>query len=129
MEVPYGKGQQQEPERLMGGMIAALTDTPILKPELIRQTISTTGSDSYLAASDLANQIETVRLTPIYLNLEELSKLWTVFFQVTHNLSIAYQASVVLIDSGEKILLKTVKKVEGTVTSTKKSTRKTRKTI
>jgi hypothetical protein len=125
----YGKGQQQEPERLMGGMIAALTETPILKPELVRQTISTTGSDSYLAASDLANQIETVRLTPIYLNLEELSKLWTVFFQVTHNLSIAYQASVVLIDSGEKILLKTVNKVEGTVTSTKKSTRKTRKTI
>ena len=32
------------------------------------------------------------------MNLEELSKLWSVFFQTPYALSIAYQASVVLIE-------------------------------
>lgn len=95
----YGKGQQQEPERLMGKLIAAIAEKPILTPDLITETINAAGNDSYLLESNLAQQIELVRLTPVYLNLEELSKLWTVFAQVTHDLSFAYQASVVLVDA------------------------------
>ena len=95
----YGKGMQQEPERLMGKTIAAIIKQPTLKPELIYQTIQAADPESYLYDSNLANQKELVQLTPICLDLEELSKLWTVFFQVTHNLSIAYQAAVVLIDA------------------------------
>jgi hypothetical protein len=34
-------------------------------------------------------------------NLEELSKLWSVFFQTTYNLSLAFQVSVVFIDGAE----------------------------
>ena len=39
------------------------------------------------------------KFTPISLNLEELSKLWSVFFQIPYTLSIAYMASVVLIEA------------------------------
>jgi hypothetical protein len=54
-----------------------------------------------LANSDLADQIELVKLTPMSLSTEELSKLWSVFFQTPYNLSIAYQGTVVLIESEE----------------------------
>ncbi|MGH7451821.1 MAG: Pvc16 family protein, partial [bacterium] len=56
---------------------------------------------AFLNASDLAEQIELVKFSPIVLNLEELSKLWSVFFQTAYRLSVAYQASVVLIDGKE----------------------------
>lgn len=41
--------------------------------------------------------VEPVKLTPLQLNLEELSKLWSVFFQVPYTLSVAYEAAVVLL--------------------------------
>ena len=42
-----------------------------------------------------------VKFTPLSLSLEELSKLWSVFFQTPYALSVAYQGSVVLIESEE----------------------------
>jgi hypothetical protein len=45
-------------------------------------------------------QIENVKLTPISLSLEELSNLWSVFFQVPYALSVAYEAAAVLIEPG-----------------------------
>lgn len=52
----------------------------------------------YLKDSDLARQTELVKLT-LGLNLEEMSKLWSVFFQTSHTLSVAYVASVVLLEA------------------------------
>jgi hypothetical protein len=40
-----------------------------------------------------------VKFTPIPLSLEDLSKLWSVYFQTPYNLSVAYQGTVVLIES------------------------------
>lgn len=45
--------------------------------------------------------LEQIKLNPVQLNLEELSKLWSVFFQVPYTLSIAYEASVILLTAGE----------------------------
>jgi len=59
----------------------------------------TAQSVEYLEQSDLADQVESVRLSPLSLNLEEMSKLWSVFFQTPYALSVVYQASVVLIQS------------------------------
>jgi hypothetical protein len=42
--------------------------------------------------------VELVRFIPLSLGLDELSKLWSVFFQTPHVLSVAYQAAVVLIE-------------------------------
>jgi hypothetical protein len=40
-----------------------------------------------------------VKFTQLPLTLEELSKLWSVFFQTQYTLSVAYQGTVVLIES------------------------------
>jgi hypothetical protein len=55
-----------------------------------------------LAGSDLDRSVELVKLTPSVLSLEELSKLWSVFFQSTYALSVTYLATVVLLESDEQ---------------------------
>jgi hypothetical protein len=80
----------------MGAAMAALEAFPELGPDRIRQTITRT---DFLTGANLDRQVERVRCTLQTLSIEELSKIWTVFFQVTHELSVAYLASVVLIDA------------------------------
>lgn len=53
------------------------------------------------AVEETISMIEKIKLSPVQLNLEELSKLWSVFFQVPYALSVAYEASVVLLATGE----------------------------
>jgi hypothetical protein len=68
---------------------------------VITDTINDPLYQPFLQDADLATSIETVRFTPTVLSLEELSKLWSVFFQTTYALSVAYQASLVLIEFGK----------------------------
>jgi hypothetical protein len=89
----YGSDKQHEPQRILGSVVSVLHTQPVLSPEILQGAAKDT-----LAASDLARQVEPVRLTPTGFNLEELSKLWSVFFQVPYKLSVAYQASVALIE-------------------------------
>jgi len=49
----------------------------------------------------LAEQVESIKFSPLILNLEEMSKVWSVFFQTPYALSIANQATVVLIEADE----------------------------
>jgi len=53
-----------------------------------------------LAASDLADQVEAIRITPVAMPVEELSKLWSAI-QSHYRPSAAYQVSVVLIQVEE----------------------------
>ena len=59
------------------------------------------GPGTRLDGSNLADAVERVKFTQSPLSLEELSKLWSVFFQAPYALSVAYQATVVLIDGEE----------------------------
>lgn len=93
----YGGDNTFESQLLLGCTVGALNAQPVLTREVINGAIK--HSKGALLQSDLASQIESVKLAPLYLNLEEWSKLWTVFFQATHVLSVCYQCSVVLIDS------------------------------
>ena len=54
-----------------------------------------------LLPSDLAADVERVKLTQLPLNLEELSKLWSVFFQTTYRLSVAYRGTALLLDGDD----------------------------
>jgi hypothetical protein len=94
----FGDETQLEPQRLLGSAMTALHTQPTLTRERIQQTVDNQVF-SYLADSDLADQIELVRFTPIPLSLEELSRLWSVFYQIPYTLSVAYHASVVLIEA------------------------------
>ncbi len=94
----YGNEGQLEPQRLLGSVARTLHARPILTRQMIRDTIASP-TFSFLAGSNLADEVELVKFTPIALSLEELSKLWSVFFQTQYTLSVAYQGTVILIES------------------------------
>lgn len=97
----YGAENELEPQRLLGICVGLLQEQARLSIDAVRNTIQ---AYSYLQASDLPFQleyIEHIQLTPIKLDLEEMSKIWSVFFQVPYALSVAYEASVVLIEPGK----------------------------
>ena len=88
----YGDGEVDS-HRLLGQAMSILQDNPILGAEHIRA--ATSGS---VPGNDLDRQMERVRLTWQPLSLEEMSRLWP-GFQTQYRLSVAYEASVVLIES------------------------------
>lgn len=96
----YGDETEFIPQRLLGSTVRTLHSQPTLTRAAIRSVIRSPDLD-FLLPSDLAEQVESVRFTPLLLNLEELSKLWSVFFQTPYALSVAYQGSAVLIESEE----------------------------
>lgn len=98
----YGSEEELEPQRLLGSVVRTLHAQPPLTAPLIQAVRADAGLvppvHPSLVATDLDKQIDRVKLVPLALNLEELSKLWSVFFQTPYALSVAYQASVVLIE-------------------------------
>lgn len=98
----HGNDADLEAQRMMGGVVSALNSRPVLSRERIQSTIDaalTSDPQHYLGGSNLPEQVELVRLTPLPISLEELSKLWSVFIQTPYQLSVTYEASVVLIES------------------------------
>jgi hypothetical protein len=93
----YGQDNALEPQRVLGSVARQLHSRPLLTRQMIRDMV-TDPAYSYLATSNLAEAIEPVRFSSLALSLEELSKLWSVFFQTQYALSVAYRASVVLIE-------------------------------
>jgi hypothetical protein len=96
----YGNEPQLEPQRMLGSAVRALHSRPVLTRQQIRQTINSP-ANIFLVQSNLAEDIELVKFTPTSLSLEELSKLWAVFFQTQYTLSITYQGTVVLIETDD----------------------------
>jgi hypothetical protein len=94
-------------EILLGYALMLLHETPILSRDAIRRTLApvspVTGQIlpaplNTLTASELADQVEQIRLVPEAMSLEEVSKLWGAI-QSHYRPTAAYQASVVLIES------------------------------
>jgi hypothetical protein len=98
----YGDESTLEPQRLLGTAVSTLNARPVLVRDAIRDAIEHAVDEdplTYLQFADLQDQVDMVKLSPVPLNLEELSKLWSVFFQTPYALSVAYQATVVLVES------------------------------
>jgi Pvc16 N-terminal domain len=93
----YGDDLTLEPQRLLGSTVAFLHSQPLITRSQIEAVVADV-SKAFLAQSDLANQPELVRFTPLTISLEELSRLWSVLLQVQYVLSVAYKASVVLVE-------------------------------
>ncbi|MGH7525497.1 MAG: DUF4255 domain-containing protein [Gemmatimonadales bacterium] len=96
-----GNETDLEPQRLLGNATRALHASPVISKNLIALALGDFGFLTAPVPSDLADAFELVKLTPLLLSLEELSKLWSVFFQIPYNLSVAYQATVVVIEGNE----------------------------
>jgi hypothetical protein len=91
----YGDDTQWETQRILGSTVRTLHTQPQLSQQNIEDALN---ANAILAPSNLAEETELVKLTPLPLSLEELSKLWSVFFQIPYTLSLAYQATVVFIE-------------------------------
>jgi Pvc16 N-terminal domain len=103
----YGDETRLEPQRLLGIIARTMHAQPLLSRQLISDAIQAilqndqAGAFTFLNESNLAEAVELVRFSPLHLSLEELSKIWSVFYQVQYALSVAYQGTVVLIESDD----------------------------
>lgn len=94
-------------EILLGYAMQLLHERPVLTRAAIRATLAApspvNGSIlppalNALSAAALADQLESVKISPVTMNTEEMSKLWTAF-QAKYRPSAAYVATVVQIES------------------------------
>jgi hypothetical protein len=94
-------------EVLLGYAMQLLHDTPVLTRQQLRTVLGGVNPVDgtilpspfgNMSAADLADQIELIKITPVFLNTEDLSKLWT-SMQARYRPSMAYMASVVLMQS------------------------------
>lgn len=94
----YGDDNSLEPQRVMGSFLRKIQSQPLLTKDAITSAKSALGS---LAASNLETEPELVKFLLLPLSLEEMSKVWSVFFQANYCVSVAYQASVIFLDGQE----------------------------
>lgn len=99
----YGNDADLEPQRLLGSVMRALHARPTLSRDIIVKTLQQPDAPPWIVQSNLAEQIDAVRFSPLLLSLEELSKIWSVFFQTKYTLSVAYAASPVLIEADTEL--------------------------
>lgn len=107
----YG-AQDLHAEILLGYGMQLFHETPVLPRNAIRSSLqnpSHVGSGSHLPAemralltSELAEQVEQIKIVPEPLNTEEMSRMWSAF-QAHYRPTAAYQASVVLIESKQSV--------------------------
>lgn len=97
-------------EILLGYGMQVLHETPVLGREAIRTSLgggAVTGiklPDAYedLAAAALADQFEQIKITPHYIDMEDVSRVWSAF-NTGLRPSCHYQVSVVLIESAQPV--------------------------
>ncbi len=97
----YGNETELEPHRLLGSVVRTFSDRTTISSEMIQDTIADS-SFTFLENSDLGDQIQQLVISPVDMTMEDLSKVWSVFFQAPYLLSLAYKVTVVMID-GEEI--------------------------
>jgi hypothetical protein len=102
----YG-AQDFNAEILLGYAMYLLHQTPVLTRAQLRTSLANPAPVDgtllpplfgNLSALNLADQIEMVKISPVYLSTEDLSKIWTAM-QARYRPSMAYMVSVVLIQS------------------------------
>lgn len=102
----YGS-QDLNAEILLGYAMQLLHETPVLSRQQLRVVLGGAplvdgtilpSPFGTLSAIDLADQIELIKIAPVFLSSEDLSKMWTAM-QARYRPSMAYTVSVVLIQS------------------------------
>jgi Pvc16 N-terminal domain len=96
----YGNEGELEPQRLLGSVVRSLHDKRVINSDMIRAACRD-ATLPFLQESTLADQVQQISVVPLDLNLEDLSKTWSVFFQTPYLLSIGYKVMVVMLDGDE----------------------------
>jgi hypothetical protein len=107
----YGS-QDLNAEILLGYAMQLMHETPVLTRDQLRTVLSPPappvtggilpGVFGSLSALDLADQVELIKIAPVFLSTEELSKMWTAM-QARYRPTMAYVVSVVLIQETQSI--------------------------
>ncbi len=95
----YGEDVTLDQQRLLGATVLELHAAPVLSRDVIRRVQAHVPS---LNDSNLADQVDLVRVTPANLSLEDMNQLWMTFPNVDYILSIAYVAGAVLIETDDE---------------------------
>ncbi|NJC08725.1 DUF4255 domain-containing protein [Polymorphobacter fuscus] len=95
----YGNAQLFEPDRMAGAVVRDLHARPVLDAATLANAVASNAAS--LTGSNLGQTLERVTLTPMSLTIDDMSRLWSLFTQAPHTLSVAYRAGVVLIDALE----------------------------
>lgn len=93
-------------EILLGYAMYLMHERPVLDRQAIRTALAGSTVDGSilppayqaLTAADLADQVEQIKITPVTMNTEEMSKLWSAM-QANYRPTAAYAVSVVLIEA------------------------------
>jgi len=99
----YGDDSKFEPQRMLGAVVRSLLAEPGLTRDRIL-SVSKDDNGDKMSGSNLADAVEQVKFTPQALTVEELSRIWSIFYQIPYALSVAYIATVVTIESEEPVL-------------------------
>jgi hypothetical protein len=110
----HGDDTRLEQQRLLGAVVRELHANPTLTRSMIASVQQNT---SFLIGSNLDQQRDLVRFTPMNFSLEELSKLWSFLLKTDYVLSTAYQASAVLIETDDPIPPPALPVLSSTVTA------------
>jgi hypothetical protein len=105
----YGAHDYQT-EILLGYALQLLQESPVLERERIRAALTAISytrdrrvippAQAALANSALADQVESITISPEFLSTEEISKLWSAF-QAKYRPSATYKVSAVFIDGSK----------------------------
>ena len=102
----YG-AQDFHAEILLGCAVQLLHKIPILSRDIIRSALGSAPvkkgkslippAQAALSASAIMDQVEQINVTPQFLSLEDMSKVWSAL-QARYRPSVSYQVSAVVID-------------------------------
>ncbi|MEM9806990.1 MAG: DUF4255 domain-containing protein [Cyanobacteria bacterium P01_D01_bin.56] len=91
----YGNDTELEPQRLLGSVVRTLSDKTVLTSDMIDTAIE---DSAFLTHSDLTQHTQQITINPVPMDMDELSKIWSTFFQTPYSLSMAYKVMAVVID-------------------------------
>lgn len=94
----HGADPRLEPQIMHGIVTRALHEHAVITRAAIQAALADPVFD-FLQGSDLADAVELTRVSAVALSVEEMGKLWSIFYQIPYVLSAAYRVSVVLIES------------------------------
>ncbi len=103
----YGK-EEFHADALLGYAMQVLHENPVLTREMVNATLKPALPSgvtlppglAMISTSDLAEQVELVKITPAYLGTEEMARLWSAM-QAKYRPTAVYNLSVVLIDANK----------------------------
>jgi hypothetical protein len=95
----YGDHESFEPDRMVAEVMLSLDHEPLLS----RSTISNAlGDNDEIASSDLSEAVARLRVSRQLMTLDDLSKIWSVLYQVPYALSLVYEIDHLEIETAER---------------------------